>query len=211
MIKENDKPKKKKGSIVKKIIIGILAAICLAGFAAGIKEGVTAYINKQNGIGKVVDSYKGVDVHYNGEDYPKSYGKHYSWDLYYYGYKWQCVEYVKRFYKDAKDHRMPNGYGHAKDFFDENVKQGELNKDRGLLQFRNNDNEKPAPDDLMIFTDTTYGHVVIVTEVGDDYIEYIEQNEGQKTREKLHYEYKDGVYNIGIGDERKPAGWLRLE
>lgn len=36
---------------------------------------------------------------------------------YYYGYKWQCVEYIKRFYYEAKGHKMPDSYGNAKDFW----------------------------------------------------------------------------------------------
>ena len=73
---------------------------------------------------------------------------------------------------------MPDVYGHAKDFFDTSVPHGELNKSRNLLQYKNGENEKPQVDDLLVFNDTTYGHVVIITEVGNDYIEVIQQNMG---------------------------------
>ena len=49
-------------------------------------------------IGRKIDSYMDVPVYYNGLIFYKSYGKNYSKDGYYYGRKWQCVEYVKRFY-----------------------------------------------------------------------------------------------------------------
>ena len=76
-------------------------------------------------------------------------------DFYYYGYKWQCVEYIKRFYYEAKGHKMPDVYGNAKDFFDANVEHGTLNEKRGLIQYKNGEDEKPKIDDILVFTDTT--------------------------------------------------------
>lgn len=160
-------------------------------------------------IGHEIDSYKNVVVYYNGLIYTEAYGENYSEDEYYYGQKWQCVEYIKRFYYQAKDHRMPDVYGNAKDFFDSNVQQGELNKSRDLVQYRNGGNVKPKPDDLMVFTETNFGHVAIVTEVTSDYIEVIQQNVYGKTREKYELIIKDNQYYIGT--KRKPAGWLRKE
>ncbi len=159
-------------------------------------------------VGKEIDSYKNIPVYDNGDKYSESHGKNYSFDGYYYGQKWQCVEYVKRFYKDALGHRMPNLYGNAIDFFDKNVPQGGLNKDRGLLQFRNGSDERPFPDDLMIFTDSKYGHVGIVTLVGDDFVEIIQQNVKGKSREKFSLKNEDGDWVVGT--TKKPAGWLRL-
>lgn len=158
-------------------------------------------------IGVQTDSYKGVPVYNNGKDYGRSYGLNYSKDGYYYGYKWQCVEYIKRFYYDVKNHKMPDGFGNAKDFFDTKLSQGEFNKARGLYQYKNGENVKPEPDDLLVFTDSTYGHVAIVTEVGKDYIEIIQQNIFETPRQKLAMEEKDGKYFVGTS--RKPAGWLR--
>lgn len=159
------------------------------------------------GVGTVLDRYKDVAVYDNGPVYIKSYGKHYSADGYYYGQKWQCVEFIKRFYYDALDHRMPNGYGHAKDFFDPHIAQGKWNKERGLVQYRNGGNVAPAPDDLIVFTDTTYGHVAIVTKVTDTTVEVIQQNIYGKPRETFSLQRQDGQYNVGTN--RKPAGWLR--
>lgn len=160
-------------------------------------------------IGEELDCYKGVKIYNNGKDYVKDYGKNYSKDGYYYGLKWQCVEFVKRFYFDAKSHKMPDGLGHAKEFFDDSVKQGELNRKRNLLQYRNGDNEKPQADDLIVFTDTYYGHVTIITEVTDKDIEIIQQNIYGKTRDRLKLVLKDGKYTVGGGKDRSPAGWLR--
>lgn len=102
---------------------------------------------------------------------------------------------------------MPDVYGNAKDFFDENVEQGKLNEKRDLIQYRNGEDEKPKPDDLVVFTDTAYGHVVIVTEVGENYIEVMQQNMEESARDRFDLECKDGKYFVG--GKRVPAGWLR--
>lgn len=78
-----------------------------------------------------------------------------------------------------------------------------------LIQYRNGEDEKPKADDLLVFTYTTYGHVVIITEVGENYIEVVQQNMGATSRDKFDLEYKDGKYFI-FG-KRVPAGWLRVK
>jgi surface antigen len=198
---------------MKKWIVGLVFVLLAA---CGVLFAIQQYENKcspvvSKEIGVETDSYKEVKVFNNGEDYVKDYGKNYSKDGYYYGLKWQCVEYIKRFYYDAKGHKMPDVLGHAKDFFDESVNQGELNKKPNLLQYRNGDNMKPHPDDLIVFTDTYYGHVAIVTEVTDADIEIIQQNIYGKSRDRLKLTIKDGKYTVGGGNKRSPAGWLRKD
>lgn len=158
-------------------------------------------------IGKKIDSYKNVNVYYNGIIYTRAYGENYSNDGYFYGQKWQCVEFVKRFYFMAKNHRMPDVWGNAKDFFDDKLPQGELNNQRGLIQYKNGGNVKPAPDDLIVFTDTKFGHVAIVTKVTSDNIEVIQQNIYGHPRQLYKLTEENGKYIVG--DKRKPAGWLR--
>lgn len=168
--------------------------------------GIFYFVDRRR-IGTEIDSYKGVPAYYNGTLYTKSHGANYSKDKYYFGQKWQCVEYVKRFYYVVKNHRMPDGYGNAKDFFEPGIMQSDMNKKRGLLQYINGGNMKPAPDDLLVFTDTEFGHVGIITKVGKNYIEIIQQNVYGKTRAK--YSLKNINGNYFIGEKRKPAGWLR--
>jgi surface antigen len=158
-------------------------------------------------IGEKIDSYKNVPVYYNGKDYAEIYGKNIDKSGYYYGYKWQCVEYVKRFYCIVKKHKMPNPYGNAKDYFDVNLKNGEYNTNRGLYQFRNESTSKPEIDDLIVFTKTKYGHVAIVTLVTNTYIEIIQQNAGMSSRAKFDLVNKNSIYTVG--DSNKPVGWLR--
>ena len=196
-------------NLYKKLLFLFIIILLIVGgvfVSTKIQQKIT---DDKNGIGKVLDSYKGVDVFYNGGDYSQNHGKNYSKDgsSYYYGYKWQCVEYIKRFYYEVKGHKMPDVYGNAKDFFDANVEHGTLNEKRGLIQYKNGEDEKPKIDDILIFTDTTFGHIVIVSEVGDNYIEIIQQNMGDSSRDRFELEYKEGKYFVG--GKRIPAGWLR--
>jgi hypothetical protein len=159
-------------------------------------------------VGKVLDSYRDVPVYDNGLLFFRSHGKNYAPDGYYYGQKWQCVEFIKRFYHDAKHHKMPDAMGHAKSFFDMVVSDGALNTRRGLIQYRNGSTERPRPDDLMVFADTRFGHVGIVTEVRESTVEIIQQNILGHTRQHLSLTLSNGHYFITT--PRTPAGWLRV-
>ena len=86
------------------------------------------------------------------------------------------VEFVKRFYLDFFNHKMPDSYGHAKDFFDKNVKDGELNIAINLIQHFNPSLARPEEYDILIFgkmSSNAFGHVAIISEVSDDEIEII--------------------------------------
>lgn len=167
-------------------------------------------VNKDNdAVGKVTGSFKGVNVYSNGKSYTKSYGKSFSDDGYYFGYKWQCIEYIKRFYYEVYNFKMPDGYGNAKDFFDTSLSDGQLNKKRGLIQYKNGSKTSPKIGDIIVFNDTIYGHVAIISDVGDDYIELTQQNVYKKPKQKYTLKVTDGNYYVG--DTRKPAGWLALK
>ena len=146
-------------------------------------------------------------MHDNGLLFFRSHGKNYSADGYYYGQKWQCVEFIKRFYFEAKGLRMPDVMGHAKSFFDENLADGATNQRRGLVQYRNGSTEKPRPDDLLVFTDTKYGHVAIVAEVTGNELEVIQQNIFGKPRQRFSLITTNG--HFFVREPRGPAGWLR--
>ncbi len=156
--------------------------------------------------GTAIDEYKGISVYSNGDNYMSSHGLNFSPSGYYYGYKWQCVEFVKRFYYETYDHEMPDGAGNAKYFFNPMLEQGSLNEQRGLRQYHNGGDEKPKPDDLLVFTDGAYGHVAIVAKVGADWIEVIQQN-SELPRERFELKTENGKYSVS--GNRIPAGWLR--
>lgn len=187
----------------------LLVRVGTVSFICSILGLAIIFINGSNKIGQEIDSYKGVPVYYNGKDYTENHGQNYSEDGYYYGRKWQCVEFVRRFYYQIKKHRMPDMFGNAKDYFDPAVAQGRLNHRRGLVQYRNGGNIKPQVDDILVFTDSKYGHVAIVTEVGNDFIELIQQNVQNQTRRKLPLLVENSHFYLG--DRKQPAVWLRVE
>lgn len=163
---------------------------------------------KNQPVGFVTDSFNGVKVYSNGRNFAQSYGSHYAADGFYYGKKWQCVEFVKRYYYDYLHHKMPDGYGNAKDFWNADIKNGELNKVRNLLQFENNSTSKPEINDLVIFPFSKYGHVAIISKVENKSVEIIQQNIYGMPRELYDLSFINGKYSVSKG-ERKPIGWLR--
>lgn len=159
-------------------------------------------------LGEIVFIHNQVPIYSNGTEVYKSYGKHYSADGYYYGRKWQCVEFVKRYYYDSHNHRMPNVWGHAKDFFDTKTAHGTVNSDRGMLQFNNGSNEKPAVNDLLVWNSGPYGHVAIISQVNEDSITLVQQNIRNAAEAEIELSNQGSIYSIN--GTTPPAGWLRL-
>lgn len=157
--------------------------------------------------GTPLDSLYGVVVYHNGSMSNVS-GRNVV-DGYNVGLRYQCVEFVKRYYLEHYGHRMPNSYGHAKDFFDVSVKDGALSIDRGLLQFTNPSASKPAVGDLLIldgWRGNAYGHVAIVSAVEDGELEVVQQNTGS-TRGTYDVYLNDGKWRV---DSDRVLGWLRM-
>ncbi|WP_223550506.1 CHAP domain-containing protein [Aestuariivivens sp. NBU2969] len=141
-------------------------------------------------VGDVVDSFNGINVYYNAS-VSNVEGRNLSKDNYNIGLKYQCVEFVKRYYYEYLNHKMPNSYGHAKDFFNTKLKDGEYNKDRNLIQYSNPSLSKPKVNDLIIFGATrfnSYGHVAIVSKVMGNEIEIIQQNPGRYGKSRATFE-----------------------
>ena len=191
----------KKHNTRKRKLLIMLSCVCFALLAV--------FLYDSSKIGKQIDGYKGVPVYHNGILYTRSHGRNYSDSDYYYGQKWQCVEYIKRFYDQALHHQMPDVYGNAIDFFDLSVGHGQLNERRGLIQYMNGENMPPQPDDLLVFTDSRYGHVAIITEVTEKDIEVIQQNILGKPRDRLSLIMENDQFIVE--GKRKPIAWLRLK
>ena len=161
--------------------------------------------------GQVIDNYKGVNVYYNG--HPGSVaGRHTTKDGYNLGLKYQCVEFAKRFFYERHNHKMPDSYGHAREFFDQNLPDGTYNSARGMKQFRNGSNVRPQPDDLVIIGGTThnsFGHLLIITNVDSDGVDFVQQNPGPKNPSRGKYRLKNvkGKWYI---DQEAILGWLRM-
>lgn len=168
--------------------------------------------NSDYSVGQQIDSLSGVFVFYNG-GVDNITGRNTTNDGYNLGLKYQCVEFVKRYYYEHLNHKMPDSYGHAKDFFDNSLVDGQKNQKRNLTQFTNPSRIKPNVDDLLIFDGTIfnkYGHVAIVSNVTENEIEIIQQNSGpfSKSRENFSLDSKDGKWKI---KNKRVLGWLRKD
>ena len=169
-------------------------------------------INFQYEVGQPIDSLNHVVVYYNGGVSNNS-GRNTSEDNYNIGIKYQCVEFVKRYYFEHLKHKMPNAFGNAKDFFDEKIEDGELNEARDLFQYRNGSKYKPEPNDLIVFSGSVfnkYGHVAIISEVNGNEIEIVQQNPGPygKSRETIKLNKDNNKWTV---ENDKTLGWLRKQ
>ena len=161
-------------------------------------------------IGDIVDTFNGVNVYYNGSILNVS-GRNRAADGYNLGLKYQCVEFVKRYYYQYLKHKMPETMGNAKDFFNKNIDNGGYNAARDLYQYKNNGNFAPEPNDLVVWDGNPanpYGHVAIVAKLYDDEVEIVQQNPGSTSSSRIklpliHYQGKWKVAGFGI------LGWLR--
>lgn len=190
-----------------------LLAVCLAPliglalFAAATRFNP----NNQHAVGEQLDELNGVAIYYNGGVNTVQ-GRNLSQDGYNLGLRYQCVEFVKRYYFERHGHRMPDTYGHAKDFFDPALSDGSLNAKRAMLQFGNGSAEQPQAEDLLVFAPSLlnrYGHVAIIASVGTDTLQIAQQNPGPfgSSREDLGLTQREGHWYI---EQARALGWLRL-
>jgi surface antigen len=191
----------------------VLAILLVLLFSAG-----GLYYYSKTGVlpvkttGQKIDQFNGVAVYYNG-GVGNVKGRNLAPDGYNLGLKYQCVEFVKRYYFEHLNHKMPNSYGHAKDFFDSHLADGKNNIDRNLIQYTNGSSTKPRVNDLLIFKATefnSYGHVAIISAVSDNEIEIIQQNPGvfAASRENFKLKNLSGKWRI---QNNRVLGWLRKE
>jgi len=161
--------------------------------------------------GQVIDSYKGVNVYFNGS-VGNVFGRNTTQDGYNLGLKYQCVEFGKRFFYQAYNHKMPNAGGNAKDFFNRNLSNGDYNSQRGMYQFRNGGVEKPKKDDMGIIgasPDNKFGHLFIITNVDNSSVDFVQQNPGSRNPSRGKYQliYENGRWTIKAANL---LGWLRI-
>lgn len=161
-------------------------------------------------VGDKVDSLNGVYVYYNSNVGNVS-GRNLASDGYNLGLKYQCVEFVKRYYYEHYNHKMPDSYGHAKDFFSPGLTDGALSSRRNLYQYTNPSKSKPKVGDLLVYAPTVfnkYGHVAIVSKVDETHVEIIQQNPGSHAPSRVNFALKhsSGKWRI---DKVNIVGWLR--
>ncbi len=159
---------------------------------------------------QAIDNLNGVNVYYNGNVATVT-GRNVTSDGYNLGLKYQCVEFIKRYYYEYYDHKMADSYGHAKDFFDPIIGDGLMNTSRNLRQFTNGSISRPRTGDILILGPTDYnkyGHIGIVSKSGRNKIELIHQNAGKGNSARTIYKMQRNggkwyVHNSHV------LGWLR--
>ena len=161
--------------------------------------------------GKVIDQYNGVKVYYNGNVGNVS-GRNLAKDGYNLGLKYQCVEFSKRYYYERFGHKMPDSYGHAKDFYNASVADGAMNKARGMIQYKNGGSRRPLKEDLIVIGPTpenSFGHLVVVTDSSPSEVSFIQQNPGRNNPSRGSYRLsqRNGGWYV---DGRAVLGWLRM-
>jgi hypothetical protein len=193
--------------MIKKTIV-ILSILIIAFFSYnGLKK---VNFNSDYEVGQKIDSLNNVYVFYNGG--VDNVVQRNTKDGYNLGLEYQCVEFVKRYYFEYYKHKMPDSYGHAISFYDKNLSDGKINKQRNLTQFSNPSISKPKESDLIIMDGTIfnkYGHVAIISKVTDKTIEIIQQNPGPFSPSRETFDLKiteDDKWKI---DNDRVLGWLR--
>ena len=201
-----------RGWRVKRAIRLGLALLLLAALLFGAQYALTRMaLNAKAARGAVIDSFNGVAVYYNG-GVNETHGRHLTADGYNLGLKYQCVEFVKRYYHARFGHRMADAYGHARAFFQPGLASGALNRQRGLLQFANGGSEPPRVEDILVFGPSLfnpYGHVAIVAEVNAHAVIVVQQNAGPLLSSREAFPYRRRGAQLWLADERV-LGWLRL-
>ncbi len=197
----------------KKNIIIILVSILLVLIGILVFKKVEIFNpNKQFVVGQKLDSLNGVYVYYNGGVGHVG-DRNTSKDGYNIGLKYQCVEFVKRYYYEYYNHKMPDSYGNAKDFFDNSIKDKSINPKRDLIQCTNPSVLKPQIGDLIIFdghVGNQYGHVAIISNVTQNEIEIIQQNPGPYAPSRVQFDIDSTSKGFKIKHDRL-LGWLRMK
>jgi trypanothione synthetase/amidase len=136
------------------------------------------------------------------------------------GFKYQCVEFARRWLLERKGLVLPDVNWACHIFKLKTVKDAVTAEDVPVVAVRNGTEAKPEPDTLIIYPSSesnTVGHVGAITEVGDDYVCVADQNYRFHKWEssysyKLKLEHKDGVWtvidDIDPDDVEIPLGWV---
>jgi len=186
-----------------------------------LMTGGNSTFQKENQIkqafGSPIDKYNGVAVYYSGNG-GKTKHRNLSNDGYNFGLKYECTEFVIRYYYVHFNHKMPVSYGNAKDFYNKDIKDGQRNLQRNLIQYSNPSNTKPKVDDLIILPSNKFnhfGHVAIISKVTNNEIEVVQQNMGFSTRATFALVVTNNKWKVTGNPfgwvDVKCLGWLRKE
>jgi surface antigen len=123
----------------------------------------------RNGIFGTVNSIQVYSNGYNYDYHEKDRSDTYGIDL---GSKWQCVEWIRRFYYLAYGKRIGINTTYAKEFYLKCLNWG-------MKAYPNGSSDNIRTGDIIVFAATPKneaGHVSLVTKVTPGYIEVAQQN-----------------------------------
>ena len=165
-------------------------------------------------FGKVLGVFQGVEGRSNGSDQHFSGEQHFVNGVYT-GYKYQCVEYARRWLltKGLEFHSVPLAAHIWNIKFMERIKD---EKPTGVRRVENGADRPPKAEDIVIWKVTRevpFGHIAVITEVNlnQGWVRIAEQNmendlwPGDYARE-IRLEVKEGRF--WVQDEHEVYGWL---
>ncbi len=131
-----------------------------------------------------------------------------------YGYKWQCVEFIKRFHgtNNGPNRWNPNNdwaaLHYAYKYYGGAAKLG-------LDSFPNGGTIKPKPDDIIVFDQAKsigdiYGHIAIVTNVTETSVTIVEQNSSGTGYTTLSVDTTKPGYYVNDMGKYPVLGWLHV-
>ncbi|KAG5501535.1 hypothetical protein JKF63_03364 [Porcisia hertigi] len=138
----------------------------------------------------------------------------------FYGFKYQCVEFARRWMLERKGLMLPDVNWACNIFELNKVRDAATGEDFAVLRVRNGTETKPETDALIIYPSTDEsptGHVGVITAVGDDYVCIADQNYLFHKWEssyacKLRLEHKAGIWTViddhDAGKIEIPLGWV---
>ncbi len=186
---------------VRSTLIGVALAIALltrspSAIPAGSNGSVPC--SQQKVIGCVLTILDGVEVYFNGWNPSADQG------AYEFGYKWQCVELVQRYY--YLKHNYPKIWAplYAYQAFDD------WGHPATMMAFPNGSPTTPRRGDVLIFgpvPGNPYGHMALVKSVGNGRITFVQENMYDVGEDSLPINSKNYVQNLGLYGAVR--GWLR--
>ncbi len=179
-------------------VFGLSGVFVLTAYASGDKsaDNNSAFCGRSPVVGCVLTSLDGVAVHYNGTD--STYAVAYE-----FGYMWQCVELVQRYYFTRFHYPKAWAPLYAYQMFDT------WGHPSTMTAYPNGSYTVPQEGDVLVFgstTDNPYGHVALVQAVAGGSISFVQQNVGSLAEDSLPINANNFISSRSpYGDVR---GWL---
>lgn len=146
-----------------------------------------------------IGSFKGVDAKSNDGEIGTGCGR------------WQCVEYIKRFYYEAMGINLYKPIGIARNYWDKYDNTGDYSyiKNSGLEKCNNDFSCRLNLGDILVFSTAPYGHVAIEVNENGSQIKIIEQNYRSDDNSERYLDIQTQNTKYKILDNTV-IGWLHM-